>query len=285
MDSYPPRVYKPIVAESKQKRAHESQNNQRADGRGMSVLRPICMKVSVISQASGSAYVENDDVKVIVGVYGPRQNNDVVSESGRLWCDVKYSPFAQQHRRKQKGQQDDERQLSIQLAEAVSVSVQLDKFPKSVIECYVLVLEGELSHAVLSASITCTSLALANAGVDMYDIVACSTAGSMSNQTWLDPTHTEEQSIHYEGGLLLSYMSNLQQLTQISQWGCITPDNSERMAQQCTEGCSVVYKQMRECLVKAAEVKLKQQQAKTSALYTPSMDDATTNKPFKTPVK
>jgi exosome complex component MTR3 len=60
------------------------------------------------------------------------------------------------------------------MVQALEVSVMLEKYPKSVIDCYILVLESD--GGALSASITCASMALANAGIEMYDLVAASSA-------------------------------------------------------------------------------------------------------------
>lgn len=53
----------------------------------------------------------------------------------------------------------------------------VEKFPKSVIEINILVLEAD--GGVLSAAITAGSLALADAGILCYDLVACSSAVSL----------------------------------------------------------------------------------------------------------
>jgi len=132
--------------------------------RSPATMRPLQVRVNVISQAAGSAYIENGDTKVICGVYGPKQAKKGFSDRGRLWCDFKFASFADELRAEKRGQTDEERELSLVLTEAVSVSVILEKFPKAVIEAYVLVLEAGENSDVLAASITCLSLALANAG-------------------------------------------------------------------------------------------------------------------------
>jgi exosome complex component MTR3 len=60
------------------------------------------------------------------------------------------------------------------MRDALEVSVNLDKFPKSVIDVYALVLEDDGS--ALAAAIICGSLALADAGVELYDIVSACAA-------------------------------------------------------------------------------------------------------------
>lgn len=45
----------------------------RKDGRAFNSLRNMKMKVGVLNNADGSAYVECGNNKVLVGVYGPRE--------------------------------------------------------------------------------------------------------------------------------------------------------------------------------------------------------------------
>jgi hypothetical protein len=63
---------------------------------------PAVLRTGVISQASGSAYAEFRNTKVMVGVYGPRQSERKVgfSEQGRINCDVKLATFATRQRGK-----------------------------------------------------------------------------------------------------------------------------------------------------------------------------------------
>ena len=50
-------------------------------------------------------------------------------------------------------------------------AVLLERYPKSVIDIYVIVLEDD--GGAVGAAITATSLALANAGIEMLDLVGC----------------------------------------------------------------------------------------------------------------
>lgn len=58
-------------------------------------------------------------------------------------CDFKFAPFAQPRRRRALGQDSDEREFSALVARALETSVLLHKFPKNVVEVYLLVLEDD----------------------------------------------------------------------------------------------------------------------------------------------
>ena len=51
----------------------ENSKSKRQDGRSKDDHRPIFLRTGVISQARGSAYVEQGNTKVMCGVYGPRE--------------------------------------------------------------------------------------------------------------------------------------------------------------------------------------------------------------------
>ncbi|MEM2725753.1 MAG: exosome complex exonuclease Rrp41, partial [Candidatus Bathyarchaeia archaeon] len=49
------------------------ENGLRVDGRRPDELRPIKMEVGVLSNADGSAYIEQGKSKILAAVYGPRE--------------------------------------------------------------------------------------------------------------------------------------------------------------------------------------------------------------------
>jgi exosome complex component MTR3 len=61
------------------------------------------------------------------------------------------------------------------MTQALENSLILEKFPKSVLDVYVMVIESD--GGSFGAAITSASLAIASAGIEMFDIVtACSVA-------------------------------------------------------------------------------------------------------------
>lgn len=106
-----------------------------------------------------------------------------------LSCDVRYAPFATHTRKERIGNQptDAERAAANTLEQALTPVVHLDRFPKSVIEVYVLVLEADGGE--VCAAINAASLALIDAGIDMRDmlaaanVAACPVAAVASSRT------------------------------------------------------------------------------------------------------
>jgi exosome complex component MTR3 len=114
--------------------------------------------------------LELNNTKVICGVYGPRQSKgSEFNEIGTLTCEFKFATFAckgekkkymqvhtQQTKKKEekrknsrqgkiptKQQDKEEKRFSNLIVQALSVSVILEKLPKSVVDIYVLVIESD----------------------------------------------------------------------------------------------------------------------------------------------
>ncbi len=59
---------------------------------------------------------------------------------------------------------------------AIAPAIRLDLLPKSVVDVYIQVLEMDGVAAMMGAAVSCVSIALADAGIEMYDLVAACSA-------------------------------------------------------------------------------------------------------------
>jgi exosome complex component MTR3 len=100
------------------------------------------MKTGVVSQASGSAYIEFEDTKMICSVYGPRQSGSEFSDKAEINCEFKVATFGERHKRRGYQQDDEERDISMIVVHALEVAIQREKFPKSAIDINILVLQA-----------------------------------------------------------------------------------------------------------------------------------------------
>ena len=100
-------------------------------------------------------------------------------------------------------------------------------------------------------------MAIADAGVEMYDIVAACEVVSHSSQLLLDPTLGESESAARTSSLVLSYMPSLKQVSLTLQDGRTSLSTLEKMTELCLDGCARIAGAMRKCLEKAMLEKLK----------------------------
>ena len=213
-------------------------------------LRTLYSKSGINRQASGSAYLEHDRTKVICSVFGPqaqvRGGGYYSDDVGLLSCDVKFAPFATRERRQERGQTSQEKEMSTALRGALEPAVMLDRFPKAVVEVFVLVLEADGGE--LGVAISCAALALANAGIEMYDLVAgCSVAkvrvpsaaaATTEGRLVLDPTAETCQDA--AATLHLALMPSSRQLTHVQQCGEMDVPEVASATELCLEGCAQI---------------------------------------------
>jgi exosome complex component MTR3 len=161
---------------------------QRIDGRSPMGLRRLFVRTGAVSEAVGSCYLEAGRSKVLCSIYGPRPDAKAAhfSETGRLECVVKLSAFCGVPAGEQEQR---EKELPLQLRPALEAALQLTRFPKSVVDVCVLVLEQD--GDITSPAITCASLALADAGIEMFDLVAACTVVKAESGIIVDPQGSE----------------------------------------------------------------------------------------------
>jgi len=179
-------------------KSHSSERDtlvdKRQDGRSKDEHRLIFMKTGVISQARGSAYVEQGQTKVMCGVYGPREipRRSDFSMNGVLSCSFSRAPFASPQRKAPGSSADDseEKEMAIALKEALEATICMHLYPKSQIDIFITVLENDGS--ILASSITCAGLALINASIHVFDVIIGSSMKRLGSLRLTDPTLQEE---------------------------------------------------------------------------------------------
>ncbi|EGG23686.1 hypothetical protein DFA_05820 [Cavenderia fasciculata] len=240
-------------------------------------FRQIFMKTGVVSQASGSAYIEIENTKVICSVHGPRASPKTeLFESAKFSCELKFASFARPGERIDYMESAKEKDLSINLRQSIIGAIRLEKYPKTVIDVYVMVLNDD--GGVLVAAITAASMALADAGVEMYDMVsACSSicirnqsisngsngsgsgngssgaAPKVQSSILLDPTLQEEESKDSLGCVVVAKMPSLNEITQIIQTGELSYNNTIDGIDLCIDGCDKIYSIMKQNLISSLE--------------------------------
>ncbi|CAI0429049.1 unnamed protein product [Linum tenue] len=221
----------------------------RPDSRGFHQCRPAFFRTAAVNAAAGSAYAEFGNTKVIVSVFGPRESKKAMmySDVGRLNCNVSYTKFATPVR----NQEADCKELSLMLHKALEGAILLETFPKTTVDVFALVLESGGSD--LPVVVSCASLALADAGIMMYDLVAGVSVASLSKKNLvIDPVQEEESS--QDGSLMLTCMPSRYKVTQLTITGEWSSANLNEAMELCLDACSKLAKIMRSCLKDAASL-------------------------------
>ncbi len=154
-------------------------DGKRLDGRKLNELRKIKMKVGVVDNADGSAMVSFGNTKVIAAVYGPREVHPRhLADPEKALLRARYDMFSfSVEDRKKPGPGRREIEISKVVTEALSAAVFLEKFPRTAIDVFIEVVQADASTRV--TGINAASLALADAGIPMRDLVVALSFGKL----------------------------------------------------------------------------------------------------------
>jgi exosome complex component RRP41 len=219
----------------------------RTDGRRADELREIKITVGVVKNADGSAFIEFGRNKIVTAVYGPREvhpKHMALPDRCVLRCRYHMTPFSTDTR-KNPAPSRREVEISKVMRESLEPALILEDYPRAAIDVFVEVLQADGGSRC--AGITAASLALADAGINMRDIVAACAAGKVDDKIVLDINDTEDK----EGGadMPVAYMPHLEQVTLLQLDGILTQGQFNECIDMAVNGCKKVYEIQRQTLM------------------------------------
>lgn len=219
----------------------------RCDGRKIDELRNISIKVGVLKNADGSAYIEFGKNKILAGVFGPRDvhpKHMANQDSGILRCRYHMSPFSVTER-KNPAPSRREIEISKVIKEALQPSVILKDFPRTVIDVFIEVLQADGGSRC--AALDAASVALADAGIPMRDLVSACAAGKVADRIVLDVNNEEDQE--GQADMPVALMPNVGKITLLQLDGMLKPEEFKTCMQTALVGCKRVYEVQRKALM------------------------------------
>jgi exosome complex component RRP41 len=228
----------------------------RLDGRKPDELRSIKLEVGVIPNADGSAYVEHGKNKILVGVYGPREVHPkhlALQDRTVLKCRYHMAPFSVQER-KSPAPSRREIELSKVIRESLQPSIFMEYYPRTMIDVFIEILQAD--GGTRCASITAASLALADAGIPMRDLVVACAAGKADDTIVLDLMDEEDKQ--GKADVPVALMPNLNAITLLQMDGKLTHKEFENAVNLAIDGCKRIYSMQKEAL-KAKYINVKEE--------------------------
>jgi len=228
----------------------------RTDGRRLNDLRPTRIEVGILSNADGSAYIEQGKNKILAAVYGPKEAHPKhlsLPDRSRLRCRYHMAPFSVDER-KSPAPSRREHELSKIIREALEPAVFLEYYPRTSIDLFIEVLQAD--GGTRCAGLTVASLSLADAGIPMRDLTVACAAGKVEGQLVLDLNDIEDKK--GEADVPLAYMPNLNAITLLQMDGQLTLEEFEKAINISLEGCKQLYQIQKEAL-KAKYVDVKEE--------------------------
>ena len=219
---------------------------KRMDGRAPNEVRPLKIEAGVLDEADGSSYLEWGNNKVYCGVFGPIECHPRHKQKpDRAIIQARYNmaPFSVDDR-KRPGLDRRSTEIGLLISEALERVVMVEKYPKAAIRVDIQVVEA---HAgTRCAALTAASVAVADAGIPMKDLVPSCATGKVDGKVVLDLNKEEDN--FGEADLPLAVLPATEEVVLMQMDGELTPDEFEEAFNMAIEGCKQVYEVQRNAL-------------------------------------
>lgn len=172
---------------------------KRFSGRKLDEPRPMSAKVGVVKNAAGSAMFQIGKTKAIAAVYGPRELHPKHLQdpkTGKLRCNYNMMAFSGSGNRVRPGPSRRSKEISHVTEKAISPVLDLTQYPKTVVDVFIELVQTDAGTRC--AGICAASLALADAGIKMKDLVSAISIGYVGGTHVVDLDYEEEA---YEDGV------------------------------------------------------------------------------------
>ncbi|WP_373286763.1 exosome complex exonuclease Rrp41 [Sulfodiicoccus acidiphilus] len=223
------------------------EDGKRTDGRRPDEMRPVKMEVGVLKNANGSAIVEMGRTKVLTAVYGPREMHPRhLALPDRAVLRVRYhmTPFSTDER-KNPALSRREIEISKVIREALEASILVETFPRTTIDVFSEVLQADAGTRLVA--LMSASLAVADAGIPMRDLIAGVAVGKADGTLVLDLN--EEEDMWGEADMPIAMMPSLSQVALLQLNGSLSGGEFRAALQMASKGIDELYRMEKEALM------------------------------------
>ncbi len=228
-------------------------NGKRLDGRALDEIRPIKIEAGVLTRADGSAYVEWGGNIAIAACYGPREVHPRhMARPDRAVLRISYNmaPFSVSDR-KRPGPDRRSVEISKVTSEALEPVVMTRLYPGTAIDVFIEILQA--AAGTRCTGITAASVAIADAGIPMKDLVPACAAGKVGGEIVVDLFDIEDN--FGEADLPMAIVPRTGDVSLLQMDGNFTPDEFKKAFELAKVGCEQVYEIQKDALRKKYERK------------------------------
>jgi len=215
------------------------ENKRRIDGRAVDELRPIKIEAGVLNRADGSAYLEWGENKVLAAVYGPREAHPRHRQDptrALVQCRYNMAAFSVSDR-KRPGPDRRSVEISKVISEAFSFVVFREQFPRTSVDIFIEVLQAEAGTRC--AGLTAASVALADAGIPMRDLVVSCATGKADGELILDPGKEEDN--RGQADMPLAVVTRTEDIVLLQMDGHLTQEELKKAMRMSIDACKEIY--------------------------------------------
>jgi len=221
---------------------------KRLDGRNPDEIREIEMKVGVIPNANGSAQVSFGRTTAVAAVYGPRilhPRRLQEPNTAIIRCRYNMAPFSVDERIRP-GPSRRETEISKVTRLALEPALFLEKYPETVVDIYIEIIQADGSTRV--TGINAASLALADAGVPMRDLVVGLSGGKLDDTIIIDLCGKEDN--YSVADIPIAFLPRKNEITLLQMDGQMNPDEVKTIVKNVLNAGKKVYEKQKEVLKK-----------------------------------
>ncbi|KAG1907596.1 exoribonuclease, exosome component 4 [Suillus fuscotomentosus] len=220
----------------------------RSDGRRPYELRTLAINFAPQGTADGSVTYSHGLTQVRVSVLGPHEpkpgtRRETFHDRATLNVEVQLAPFGIGERRR-RGRGDKRLlELAASIKSTFEPVVQTHLYPRSAIDIFVHVLQ--LDGGLLPACINASTLALAAAGIPLFDFVCAIGGGVHGTQPLLDLTTVEENDVP---SVVVGVMPRTGRVTLVQMETRLHMDRFEEVFKVACDAGKVLWSEMRDAL-------------------------------------
>jgi exosome complex component RRP41 len=221
-------------------------DGRRIDGRKLDELRPLRIVAGALKRADGSAFVEWGANKVMAAVYGPREVHPRhLQQNDKAIVQCKYNMAAfSVDERKRPGLDRRSQEISKVIAEAFESVIFAEEYPRTSIDVYIEVLQA--NAGTRCAGLVAASVALADAGIPMVDLLPAVAVGKVGGQIALDLKKEEDN--FGEADLPMALVPQSGRLVLLQMEGHMNREELGRALDLGVVGCRKIYEVMKQAL-------------------------------------
>ena len=223
---------------------------ERLDKRKFDETRKIEAQVGVIPNADGSAYFKIGNTAAYAAVYGPRNLHPKFLQDpskGILRCNYNMMPFSSSGERVRPGGSRRSKEISLVTEKALLPVLDLGEYPNSVVDVFIELPETEAGSRC--AGICAASMALADAGLEMKDLVTAVSVGRVDDKLVVDLDYKEES---YEDGpvadIPIAMMPNHDKITLLQMDGLVSKEDLRKVLEMGKKVLKDIYEIQKKAL-------------------------------------
>jgi exosome complex component RRP41 len=214
-------------------------NGKRLDGRKTDQFRPINIEIGVLKRANGSADFRFGGTHALAGIMGPRPfHPKALQDPQHTIVEVRYfmAPFSTKDRSKP-GRSRRSTEISKVINEALASVIFTEDYPRTGTDVILEILEADASTRC--AALNAASLALADAGMPIRDLVVSCSVGRADGVLILDVAGLEDN--YGDVDMAVATIAKDDKIVLLQMDGIITREEFVTLLGMAKAGCAHVY--------------------------------------------